>query len=340
MTLRRALLVFVLALGLTTGLRAASPAEYDQALSQVEQSLLARSRAIRADVVPQSESPGMTAQRVLAPIHSLDPPNGAPRAVDNSLLLAQIATVGKEHDPKKSAADYAALAQQINALRRALAPGAGVAQRIDPVVTARVVLSGSEYASDPLPPPSLMDRFAAWMDRMLSKLHGPTGPTPNFHVNPKALEWTFYILLGLVFVVVVWLLVRALSRRGPRARPLILDETETALVEARDTDSLLGLAEQQAKAGDYRRAFRLIYLATLIALDTGGVLRFDRSKTNWEYLRALRAAGREDVSQALTPMTREFDQVWYGFAPTTASDYARVLSQHQALQAIPRPGAS
>jgi hypothetical protein len=255
-------------------------------------------------------------------------------------LFAQIAAVGKEHDPQKSAAGYAALAQQIESLRQDLAPGTGPEKRVDPVAAARAVLSGPDFASDPLPPPSLMDRFAAWLDRMLSKLHGPTGPTPRFHVDPKALEWTFYILMGLAFAVVVWLLVRALSRRGPRARPLVLDETETALVEARDTDSLLGLAEQQAKAGDYRRAFRLLYLATLIALDTGGVLRFDRSKTNWEYLRALRAAGREDVSQALTPMTREFDQVWYGFAPTTAADYARALSQHQALQAIPRPGAN
>ena len=117
-----------------------------------------------------------------------------------------------------------------------------------------------------------------------------------------------------------------------KARPLALDEEEAVLMEARDNDSLLALAEQQAKTGDYRRAFRLVYLASLVTLDTDGVLRFDRSKTNWEYLRALRASGRGDVYTALTPLTREFDQVWYGLAPTDSSQYAWALAQYRALK--------
>ena len=71
-----------------------------------------------------------------------------------------------------------------------------------------------------------------------------------------------------------------------------------------------------------------------MTLDTSGVLRFDRSKTNWEYLRALRAAGRADVYDAMTPLTREFDRIWYGFASADASRItARALTQYDALQA-------
>ena len=42
----------------------------------------------------------------------------------------------------------------------------------------------------------------------------------------------------------------------------------------------------------------------------------------------------------MTPLTREFDQVWYGFAYADASHYARALAQYQALLAAPQGTAT
>lgn len=325
---------------------AVSPAEYDHALAVVEIAVGRQSR--------QAETGGhvdaaATAARVLAPVASVEMPRGVPRPVNNRLLIESIRSAASESDPKRRAADLLAIERQIAALRREIGAGPGAGGRSFGAAAgqlAKSVLSSQVYSSDPLPPRSLMERFWDWVGRGLEKLWkwltssrhtaSPTAPSINL-----AFVKTLVIILAVgAFALLVAILVKSLQRRTVRTAPLALDETEAALVEARDTDSLRALAEEQAKNGDYRRAFRLIYLATLVALDTGGVLRFDRSKTNWEYLRALRATGRGDVHDRMTPLTRDFDRLWYGFAAAGKSDYLLALSQYDALATHSKPEAA
>jgi len=316
---------------------AATPQEYDGALAQVQAALVSQAQAISADEVPPGEAPSLLAQRTLGPIRSIEPPGAAPVPVDTSRLVAAIQAAEAVKNPDAKADALTAVGAQIGTLRAAqmhlhsgAAPDPAAAKR-----AARAVLAQPEFGSELPPPPSLAERIAAWLDRIFSRRQ----PASNFsgpNVNPKVILGILIVIAAGAFAVLVAVIVQAIGRRSARSKPLALDEEEAVLVEARDNDSLLGLAEQQAKSGDYRRAFRLVYLAALVALDTGGVLRFDRSKTNWEYLRALRAAGRGDIYSALTPLTREFDQVWYGFGQADASHYSRALAQYQALLAAPQ----
>jgi hypothetical protein len=263
-------------------------------------------------------------------------PVGGPQSlVRNDLLLRQIALA----DRQGSIAQMQALDRQIATLRAELAVPRSVSNPSksgDPVQIAHAILARPDFASTPYPPPPLIDRLAEWLSREWAKIHwhhanlNPNLPPPNFAFI-KVLLW---LMLAGAAVILVVVLVQILSRRQRYAKvaPLV-DAAEAALVEARDTDSLLAMAERQAREGQYRQAFRLVYVATLVALDTGGVLRFNRSRTNWEYLRALRASGREDISRALLPLTRDFDRVWYGFAPAGPAEYADALAQYHALQA-------
>jgi len=317
---------------------AATPQEYDGALAQVQAALISQAQAIGADEVPPGEAPSLLAQRILGQVRSIDPPGSAPVPVDTSRLVAAIQTAEAVKDPDARADALDAVGKQIGTLRAALRHPR-VAASADPAAAksaARTVLARPEFGSDLPPPPSLAERIAAWIDR-ISWPHSSGSPSFNGPtVNPKIILGILTVIAVGAFAILVGVIVQAIGRRSVRSKPLALDEEEAVLVDARDNVSLLGLAEQQAKAGDYRRAFRLVYLASLVALDTGGILRFDRSKTNWEYLRALRAAGRGDIYSALTPLTREFDQVWYGFGLTDASHYARALAQYQALLAAPQ----
>ena len=331
---RLALALFLLTAAFKAG--AATPQEYDGALAQVQTALVSQAQAISADVVPSGDAPSVLAQRTLGQIHTVEAPGSAPAPVDTSRLVAAIAAAEAVKDPVAKVVALNAVGKQIGSLRSALlhagAPAdPGAARR-----AARAVLSRPEFGSEMPPPPSLVERIAAWLDS-ISWPHASgspafTGPS----VNPNIILGILIVIAVGAFAILVGVIVQAIGRRSARSKPLALDEEEAVLVDARDNVSLLGLAEQQAKVGDYRRAFRLVYLASLVALDTGGVLRFDRSKTNWEYLRALRAAGRGDIYSALTPLTREFDQVWYGFGLTDASHYARALAQYQALLAAPQ----
>jgi hypothetical protein len=71
-------------------------------------------------------------------------------------------------------------------------------------------------------------------------------------------------------------------------------------------------------------------------------VRLNRSKTNWEYLRALRLGSYNRLYEALLPLTRDFDRIWYGFAVATADDYERSLQQYEKIRrsAISAPEAA
>ena len=332
----------LLACGSALPLHAATPQEYDRALASVQAALVHQSQAIQAEEVPTGDAPSLVAQQTLGTIHSIETPGRAPVLVDSSRLNAAIGAAEAVKGAEAKAEALAAMGRQIGLLRSELtsvkaAPNS-LSQSQATVRSARSVLTEPEFASEPLPPPSLADRIAAWLDRVFA----PKQPAPQIsgpNINPNVILGILYVVAAAAFILIVALIVQAIGRRSPRMKPLALDEEEAVLIEARDNDSLLARAERQAKEGDYRRAFRLVYLAALVSLDTGGVLRFDRSKTNWEYLRALRSAGRPDIYAAMTPLTREFDQVWYGFAHADVSHYHRALAQYQALLAAPHAAA-
>ncbi len=311
---------------------ASTPAQYDYALAQVQHALQTQIPSLKVgEVSPTAPAPALVADTLLRPILSVQAPDSiGTRPVNTTLLRQSIKDAERIHSLSDRARAYQALFNQIAHLRRELPVSGSTGQESkSPVAAARTVLSGDDYQSDPLPPPSLSEKIAQWIH---DHIHFPHYTGPSLSISPIFIRVLLYLILAVVFAVLVAVLVQAINRqRAGRATPLSLDESETALVEARDTDSLRALAEQSARQGDHRRAFRLIYLATLVFLDTDGVLRFDRSKTNWEYLRALRATGRDDLYQSLTPLTREFDRVWYGFARAGAAEYARALSYYDGL---------
>jgi len=319
-------------------LSAATPQEYDRALGQVQVSLVSQSQALQAQVISSGPSPSLVAQQTLLPIHAVGATGQVPVLVDTSQLVAAISSAEALKDPDQKQSALEAVSRQIGLLRQTIVQTPAQASPAATVLSARGVLSRPEFASDPPPPPSVADKLATWLDKLFQPRTPQTSTAPN--ANPNVILGILIAIAAAAFAVLVAVLVQAIGRREARARPLALDEEEAVLVEARDNNSLLALAEQQAKLGDYRRAFRLVYLASLVALDTNGVLHFDRSKTNWEYLRLMRASGRGDVYTALTPLTREFDQVWYGFALADASQYARALAQYHALQAAPAGAAA
>lgn len=90
-------------------------------------------------------------------------------------------------------------------------------------------------------------------------------------------------------------------------------------------------AESHSQEGDYRRAVRYLYLSTLLLLEERGLLRFDRSRTNREYLRSI--ADRPELFGILQSIVDVFDRVWYGFQPLDDAGYSRYLAQVNELKA-------
>jgi hypothetical protein len=78
-------------------------------------------------------------------------------------------------------------------------------------------------------------------------------------------------------------------------------------------------AQALSRGGDYRSAVRYLYLSSLLLLDERGLLRYDRSKTNREYLRSVSSS--PEIAKPLGEVIEIFDDVWYGYHPMDENSF-------------------
>ncbi len=164
---------------------------------------------------------------------------------------------------------------------------------------------------------SLIERFLQGLGRSASTLPGQF--------------WNF-VFLGIgacVLIAITLYFVRNLRRSSVTDSALgaaHVDDTPLSSSEAIDR------AQKLAGEGDYRTAVRQLYLGTLLILDERGKLRFDKSLTNHETLRALRTGGANALAESLRPIVDYYDRVWYGFAAVQTPDYERYRAQVEAVK--------
>ncbi|WP_420631453.1 DUF4129 domain-containing protein [Candidatus Leptofilum sp.] len=129
---------------------------------------------------------------------------------------------------------------------------------------------------------------------------------------------------NLLVILAVVLIIGALAYA---LRGLIGDLTADAAMSAEDelsgepltAELALQKAQELSTGGDYRTAVRYLYLSSLLLLEERGLLRYDRSLTNREYLRSV--AHRPELATILREVIEVFDRVWYGFQSLSASEY-------------------
>jgi hypothetical protein len=131
-----------------------------------------------------------------------------------------------------------------------------------------------------------------------------------------------------LFILTLYSISRSLSRN-------LVREAELA-AENGDGDALLTSqgALQRAQTlsgqGDYRNAVRYLYLSSLLTLDEQGLLRYDRSRTNREYVRSISA--KPQLANPLRNVIDVFDRVWYGFEAVDDETYQSYVRQVEELQ--------
>jgi hypothetical protein len=103
-----------------------------------------------------------------------------------------------------------------------------------------------------------------------------------------------------------------------------------AEAELLTANSAFNRAQDFSNSGDFRTAVRYLYLSLLLMLEERGLLRYDRSKTNREYLRSV--AQQPELAATLRDIIDVFDRVWYGFQKLDETAYARYAAQVKDLQ--------
>ncbi|MCA9987776.1 MAG: DUF4129 domain-containing protein, partial [Anaerolineales bacterium] len=238
--------------------------------------------------------------------------DGQRQVVDGAYLAAALT------DPET---DFAALREQLAAMGRqadAVTSGAATANRDE--LTA--VLSDNRFNYEEQEP-NLLQRLQNWflngLNQLLARLFGGAASLQIGNL--------LTLLLVPVLLVVLALVVRAVLRD-------FVSEAELAEALEREqiltADSALSQAQNHSQEGDYRTAVRYLYLSCLLSLEERGLLRYDRSLTNREYLRSV--AHVPELAGVLQDVVNIFDRVWYGYQPITPETYDRYAAQVQALR--------
>ena len=223
-------------------------------------------------------------------------PDGTVTAMDPSYLVALL----KEESP-----DLERLVALMDALLKAhdeFPHRVFTAQDVDPL---RRILARPEFqwqeaqpARNPAWLQRILDAFADFMERLAYGVQNGV----YYGRVPLIAAGVIVFLLSLFF------LTRNLSRSLVREADLANGNSDDILLTSQGA---MQKAQTLSSQGDYRNAVRYLYLSSLLILDENGVLRYDRSRTNREYVRSV--SSKPGLAKPLSDVIEVFDRVWYGF---------------------------
>ena len=96
--------------------------------------------------------------------------------------------------------------------------------------------------------------------------------------------------------------------------------TKSEMGNVTTAQAALTQSEIAVTSHNFRDALRFLYLSAILHLQERGILTYDKSLTNLEYLHTLQA--NVELQEALRPVIQGFDDVWYGYKPCNADTIA------------------
>src|SRR5262249_41234945 len=153
---------------------------------------------------------------------------------------------------------------------------------------------------------NFLSRLFEWLGKLFRFGGGSSTKSSSILLYPLLAV----LIAGLAYIAAYVIMRRskgADGKKNPRkSKSSILDlEVE----DSRDADEWLQAARSLASKRDYMLALRAIFVATLLRLDAAGMVNYEPSKTNGEYLRATRKA--PDFYSRFQNIVRSFDAGWY-----------------------------
>ncbi len=216
----------------------------------------------------------------------------------------------------------------------ALASQASESSHIDPAKVQRElkqILSLPEYQDvQPSPIARFIQNIGKTIDRFIGKIIGWILGGLALDKKSKTLDTLGAWVVASGFVVLLIIVVRRLIIASQNVS-YTTGKPEPFANQMPIGSDLIRQAAKLAESGDYRAAFRAAYLASIAYLDDINLLRFERSRTNWEYLRELSRGGHTDEYQQLKPLTLDFDRKIYGGETCEREDYISAVRVFDTL---------
>ena len=263
--------------------------------------------------------------------------DGQPVRVDNSWLHTAIGQIVREAngDVEQRYSRLTELEARLGSLQmsveRGMSAGAGTEEARARLGT---ILARPEYRPDQVQESSLRNwvrKIRDMIRRFLEKVFGNRAPRdrdqPVGGGGVARVLVAMLVLLGLIFGVMRWLRYRRSMEEDEEEEADVREALGEVIPDDVSASDMLDRARELAQRGEYRPAIRRAYLSLLIEMEQRGKLRLHRSKTNRDYLDAMR------IEPALYPgfsaMTGDFESVWYGEQGATAQDFSAFIDKYQ-----------
>ncbi len=193
----------------------------------------------------------------------------------------------------------------------------------------------------------LLKEFLEWLAKHESKPREASDPVDRPTGSPSMAGANTVMITALVIVAAALLFIFVRSFRSRKPEVLALDDsgglTQTPLEHdsmsalSKPPETWAGLADELAARGEFREAIRHLYLALLSRLHRDGVIDYDPTLSNWEYLFAFKGAAPR--KGAFRELTRRFDFAWYGNLGVDGLAYAMFRKVAEPLLAPAAEGA-
>jgi hypothetical protein len=245
--------------------------------------------------------------------------------VDNSWLESEINDYNKSSKAADRSAAISRITERLKAIQEhvrelesaATQPGDKDADK----GRLAEILRRPEYI--PAPPESnalqqVIARVVRWLENLI----------PRFNFRPGNTRWISTIAQIIVVAVCVGAIGFLIWRYGPRfvrgrRKKKKTREARIVLGEKLEPDQtaadLMAQAEGLAREGNLRAAIRKAYIALLCELGDRKIISLAQSKTNRDYLNAVRDKG--SLYTSMRQLTNMFELHWYGFRPAGEADW-------------------
>jgi tetratricopeptide (TPR) repeat protein len=219
-----------------------------------------------------------------------------------------------ENDPVKSNALVSQIGTRLAAMRES-AKELEAASQQPSADSAREqykkIMQRSEFAGQQGPSQwdRMWDKIGQWISDQFLKL------MRALHLGRASGNVLAWIVVGLAFLALSYFVYRNLEGRA--RLPESANEASPDLSDSRQwaRDALAA-----AERGDYREAVHCAYWASIVRLESLGLLKRDRARTPRESLRLLDPHPSEQ--KILSEFTRHFELIWYGYRPASAQDWS------------------
>jgi hypothetical protein len=308
---------------------------YENRLAQAEGTV---KEAIERNSPGSELAPMMSEVKRLLPASEDVEFNGAITRVDNGWLHEAVNNVLKNagSDARRRLSMLGEISARLARLRQSVKAGqtAGDRELRDQRAKLDGILARPEYQ----PEEKRESVTARWVRRikdfiirLLMKLFGGS----SARAPQAGGGGLIMVLRALIFLVVTAALIFGAVKLARRfqARPKPAEEAEARealgeeIPEEATAADLFAMASDLARQGEYRKAIRRAYIALLCDLDQRGKLRLGRSKTNRDYLDAMRL--ERLIYPTFSAMTLTFERAWYGQARATEEEFQNFVTLYQ-----------